>query len=231
MTMTQAGSMPPIHAVLFDMDGTLLNSRAAIAETYRRATGAVLRKPFAAAGPPLDHVLQLRASEAFLFLADQDAALADELAATFQRIYAELEPDIALFDGAAEVLAELRRRDIRLGVVTTKARRRLDMHLETAGLTDVLDVTVAGEETERNKPDPLPITVALERLGVPPQRALYVGDGPNDVIAARRAGARPVGVAHGFHPAECRAAEPEFWIDALPALLDLVGESMTTRRA
>jgi HAD superfamily hydrolase (TIGR01509 family) len=229
MTIAPAGRGPSIDAVLFDMDGTLLDSRTAIAETYRRATGAVLRKPFAAEGPALDHVLQLRASEAFLFLAEDDPVLADQLAATFQRIYAELEPGVALFDGAAEVLAELHRRDVRLGVVTTKARRRLDMHLETAGLAGLLDVTVAGDETERNKPDPLPITIALARLGVRADRTLYVGDGPNDVIAARRAGARSVGVAHGFHPAECRAAEPEFWIDALPELLDLVGAPAARR--
>jgi HAD superfamily hydrolase (TIGR01549 family) len=219
-----SGHPPSIAAVLFDMDGTLLDSRAAIAETYRRATGAVLRRPFTADGPALDHVLQLRASEAFLFLAAGDAVLAARLAVTFQRVYAELEPDIGLFEGAGELLVELGRRDIRLGVVTTKARRRLDMHLERAGLTHLFDVTVAGEETERNKPDPLPITIALERLEIPPEKALYVGDGPNDIIAARRAGARAVGVAHGFHPAECRAAEPEFWVETLPELLDLVGE-------
>jgi pyrophosphatase PpaX len=211
-----------VEAVLFDVDGTLIDSRSAIVDAYREASESVLGRPFAYEGVALDELIQLHSRDGCRHVAGADAHLVDDLMRAFSDSYRAHEPTIAWFPSAIESLVALRDMGCRLGIVTTKARERLDSLLRASHVEELFDITISGNDAERHKPDPLPITIALEALGLAPTHALYVGDGPNDVRAAHGAGVPAVGVAFGFHPEECRAEQPEHWLADYAELPDLV---------
>jgi phosphoglycolate phosphatase len=217
-----------IEAVMFDMDGTLLDSWQALLGAYRDATTRVLGKPFPVEREEVDHLIQLRARDAFPLIAGGDPELAKRVEAAFGESYRSRSEQIALYEGVGEMLRALRDQGLKLGIATSKSRVRLDRDLEQTGIGALLDATVCGDEVPAAKPDPAPIQAIMELLGVVPAASLYVGDGANDVLAAQRAGVQAVGAGYGFHPRACRAAGPEHWIEAP---LDLPGVVAGARTA
>jgi HAD superfamily hydrolase (TIGR01509 family) len=211
-----------VDAVLFDMDGTLLNSWDALVGAYHDATRQVLGAPAPVEREDIDHLIQLRAREAFPMLAGGDIELAGRIEAAFAESYRSRADQIDLYDGVAEMLRDLRARDIVLGIATSKSRARLDRDLEMTGIGELMDATICGDEVPAAKPDPAPLRAAMDMLGVERAATLFVGDGSNDVLAAQRAGTRAVGAGYGFHPELCRAAGPDFWLEAPRDLPDLV---------
>jgi len=211
-----------IEAVMFDMDGTLLDSWEALLGAYHDATTEVLGAPTPVERAEIDELIQLSARDAFPRLAGGDPELAKRIQAAFGESYRSRSEQIALYDGVAETLRTLRDQGLKLGIATSKSRVRLDRDLEQTGIAELLDATICGDEVPAAKPDPSPIHAIMELLGVEPAAALYVGDGANDVMAAQRAGVEAVGAGYGFHPQACRAAGPEHWIDdplALPGVV------------
>ncbi|MDQ2699973.1 MAG: HAD hydrolase-like protein, partial [Actinomycetota bacterium] len=90
------------------------------------------------------------------------------------------------------------------------------------GIEKYFEITITGDDVPHAKPDPAPIRAGIEFFGIEPDRLLYVGDGPVDVIAAREAGARQAGVEFGFHPEECRAENPDYMLDSYLDLIPIV---------
>ena len=117
------------------------------------------------------------------------------------------------------VLAELLERGHRLGIVT--AKRRVTVELARC-LEHLFEVVVGGDETARHKPDPAPLLLALERLGASAEDAVYVGDSPFDMQAARAAGLYAIGVSWGrIHTAD-KLLEADVVIDRPEELLELL---------
>jgi pyrophosphatase PpaX len=96
-----------------------------------------------------------------------------------------------------DVLATLKNEGRRLGIVTAKRRLTVDLAFARLPIEHFFDVVVGGDETERHKPDPAPLVLALERLGAVAEDAAYVGDSPFDMQAANAAGLYAVGVSWG----------------------------------
>jgi HAD superfamily hydrolase (TIGR01509 family) len=209
--------------VLFDMDGTLLDSQQALLGAFRDATTEVLGAPFPVQREDADRVIQLSSKDVFPELAGGDGETAKRIEASFHRSYRARTDELRLFPGVREMLTALHEVGDTLGVVTSKSRVRLDRDLEQNDIGHLLDVTVCGDEVPAAKPDPAPIIAAMEMLSVKPAGVLFVGDGANDVIAAHSAGIRVVGAGYGFHPEACRAAGPDHWIEAPLDLLRIVG--------
>jgi phosphoglycolate phosphatase len=212
----------PVDAVLFDMDGTLLNSWDALVGAYHDATARVLGTPFPVEPEDVYRIIQMRARDAFPAIAGGDLEVAGRIEAAFGESYRTRAEQISLYEGVFEMLTELRGLGVRLGIATSKSRVRLDRDLAQTGIVQLIDATVCGDEVPAAKPDPAPIVAITDKLSVAPKRALYVGDGANDVRAAQAAGAPATGVGYGFHPEDCRAAGPEYWIEQpreLPALV------------
>lgn len=220
--MRQVDAWTPVDAVMFDMDGTLLNSWDALVGAYHDATRQVLGAPYPVEPEDVDRIIQMRARDAFPAIAGGDLALAARIEAAFGASYRARASQISLYDGVFEMLTELRDLGLRLGIATSKSRVRLDRDLQQTEIGELIDATICGDEVSVAKPDPAPIVAITEKLALPPARGLYVGDGANDVMAAQAAGVRAAGAGYGFHPAACRAAGPEFWIEQprdLPALV------------
>ena len=167
--------------------------------------------------------MQLRGEDAFALLAEGDPQLAERLATAFHPHYVSRAERALPFPGTLETLQRLHAAGLKIGVATSKARVRLDLETERTGIGAFVDEEISGDEVSAAKPDPECVVEVIRRLGARPERTLFVGDGPNDILAGRGAGALTVAVSFGFHPAEARAAGPDHAIDAMPELLALAG--------
>jgi pyrophosphatase PpaX len=210
-----------LGAVLFDFDGTLVDTTDLIYQSMRHATGEVLGREIsrdvlmANVGQPLPRQMELLSAE-------HAEALLDSY-----RLHNEENHDALIreFPGVEESLARLKAAGVRVGVVTSKRRFSVDMALKKfPGLGDVVDQWVTMEDTTEHKPRPEPLLKGLEMLGnVPREQAAYVGDSPFDVTAAKAAGVESVAVSWGaFSEDALRAAEPDQLVPDLDAAVDVL---------
>lgn len=218
----------PLAAVLFDLDGTLLDTAGDIALALNRA----LAEQGWPAVPPADvrqmigrgaPMLVERAARAQQRVVDPATQAA--IVERFFHHYGELEETgecaARPYDGAAEALRILHTKGLRIAVVTNKQQRFADALLKLLGLIQWVDLVVGGDTCERRKPDPQPLLHACTQLGVTSLQALMVGDSTNDVQAARAAGMPVLCVPHGYNEGQDPRSLP---CDALlEGLADLPG--------
>ncbi|NNE64119.1 MAG: phosphoglycolate phosphatase [Gammaproteobacteria bacterium] len=128
-----------------------------------------------------------------------------------------------LYDGVIEGLEYLKSRGYRLGCVTNKARSFTIPLLEQTAIMAYFEVAICGDDTERKKPDPLPLLTAAEQLQVKPQQALMIGDSKSDVAAARAAGFQIICMSYGYnHGEDIRGYAPDAVIDSMHQLKQLL---------
>ena len=204
--------------VLFDLDGTVIDTGSIILASMRHAAETVIGGTYtdeqlmaAVGGPGLE--AQMRAL---------DPERVDELVRVYRAHNEPLHQTISVFEGMPAALDELRDRGHRLGIVTAKRRATVDLAFARVPIEHLFETVVGGDETERHKPDPQPLQLALERLGASPDQAAYVGDSPFDMQAAKAAGCFAIGVSWGrIHTAE-KLADADVVIHHAGELLELV---------
>ena len=193
-----------MQAILFDWDGTLVDSLGA----FHTANAAVMT----AFGLPFDEVVYRRNYVPdwrlmYLRLGIPGDRL-DEANELWHASYAAA-PEVVAFAGVPAALTALRDAGARLGIVTAGHREIVLPQLEATGLADLLPVRVFGDDLEVHKPDPAPLRRALSKLGLAdrPADAAYLGDAPTDMQMAVAVGVRPIGIASVLgDPDELRAA-------------------------
>jgi HAD superfamily hydrolase (TIGR01549 family) len=214
-----------MRAILFDWDGTLVDSLGA----FQHANAAVM----AAFGLPWDEVIYRRNyvpdwRQMYLRLGVPRDRL-DEANELWHTTFAQAE-DVIAFEGVPAALARLGELDCELGIVTAGDRFIVEPQLDRTGLGALLRVRVFGDDLPVHKPDPAPLRRALELLGLEahPDDVAYVGDAPTDMRMARAVGVRAIGIASVVgDPDELRAAGADevattvaTWVEALVARLD-----------
>jgi len=219
-------------AVLFDLDGTLLDTVADIASALNRTMAECGCKPLAEAevrgmigrGAPI-LIERAAASQGRVINAATQAAMTERFFHHYGLLEESNEHSARPYAGAAESLRTLHDAGLRTAVVTNKQHRFAAALLNRLGLAHWVDVVVGGDTCPRRKPDPQPLLFACESLHVPPSAALMVGDSVNDVQAARAAGIPIVCVSYGYNEGrDPRSLECDVLLDSLaelPALLQV----------
>lgn len=227
----------PIRLALFDCDGTLVDSQHAIVTAMAAAFEAFDLTP----PDPMQtrRVIGLSLEDAVGRLLPDEAEVAparvaDAYRATFRAHRTAGLHEDPLFPGIREALDDLDRAGVTLGVVTGKSRRGLDAVLERHGLAGRF-VTLQTADVAPGKPDPGMVLQALAETGADRSDTVVIGDTSFDMLMARAARARAVGVSWGYHhPSELLAAGADLLVDgcgAIPvAVLDLL-DGPAARRA
>jgi HAD superfamily hydrolase (TIGR01509 family) len=200
-------------AVIFDCDGTLVDSEPLARTAWERALapyGYALTDADAEAsvGLPYPRVHAYFAERAELPAAEPFwVELSGEL-------FALIDSELAPFDDAVNAARELRSRGVPVAVASSSPRDRLHRTLRRAGLLDAFDVTVAGDEVTNGKPAPDMFLLAAERLGAPPEECVVIEDSPPGVQA---------GMAAGMHTlAVCRVPGTEASLAAADRVVDFL---------
>ena len=222
--------MKDIHsgaaAVVWDLDGTLVDSAKDIATSLNRLLGEnelaalddALIKNMIGEGVA---VLIRRGFEAHGIT--PDGKRLESLVERFLVIYSEVATaSTRLFPGAREALQSLSDAGLRQAICTNKPEAITRQVLAGLGIADCFDVVIGGDTLPRNKPDPLPLRTALEGLDVAPERSLMVGDSAIDVQTAHAAGVSVAFVTFGYGPGPSHPHKADYLIDDfadLPAVV------------
>jgi pyrophosphatase PpaX len=206
--------------LLFDLDGTVVDSGAIILASMRHATREVLGRDYsdeellqAVGGPGLEAQMSALAPEHV-----------DRLVDVYRAHNEPLHDDLEACAGMEDVLVRLRDEGRRLGIVTAKRRVTVELAFEHVPLGHLFETIVGGDETERHKPDPEPLLLAARRLAADPAATAYVGDSPFDVRAAKAAGMFAVAVTWGrIHDrGRLEAEHPDAVVDTAEELLGVL---------
>ncbi len=186
--------------VVFDWDGTLMDSTAVIVASLQAAC--------ADAGLPVPsderahHIIGLGLNDAMAYVLPGVARdVYPHVVERYGHHFRTREPDAPLFAGAQELLADLRGAGHRLAIATGKSRRGLDRVLEKTGLAPLFHATRCGDESA-SKPAPDMLFDLMRILDVDPGRTLMIGDTTHDLQMAANAGIAAVAVCYGAHPRE-----------------------------
>jgi phosphoglycolate phosphatase len=210
--------------IVFDWDGTLVDSASAIVECIQQASCELgLEVP---ERERASHVigLGLRDSLRFALPALSEKRYA-EFAACYSRHFLARESAMLPFAGIRDVLEELRARGHTLAVATGKSRPGLDRALEASGLKSCFAATRCADETHP-KPNPAMLLALMQALRISGAEALMIGDTSHDMDMARSAGVEALAVSYGAHPGEAlRACAPRGCVDSVEDLRQWLREN------
>jgi len=207
--------------VLFDLDGTLIDSGPIILASMQHAVGTVLGREI----PPAELQMSIGGQGIVAQMTAIDPDHVDELLDAYREHNDGLHETLEAFDELLAVLPGLKAEGRKLGIVTAKRHRTVGLALDRfPALASAFDVVIGFEDTSRHKPDPEPVMLAVERLGGTPREAVYVGDSPFDIGAAKAAGVFAVAVGWGgIHPDErLLVEEPDAFVHTPEELLDVI---------
>lgn len=197
--------------MIFDFDGTLLDTFPAIAAGFNAALQPIFGRTYTDAevvahfGPP-DEGMIAKA------LAAHPREVYEQAVERYFTVFEKADRDIEIFEGILPMLDELSARGVPLGIMTGKGRRAAEITLSRIGWKPRFGVIITGDDTRAPKPDPEGILLAARELDVASQNCIYVGDSPADVQAAHAAGMKAVVAGwHGFYRAELEKLAPDFW--------------------
>jgi pyrophosphatase PpaX len=204
--------------VLFDLDGTVVDSGSIILASMRHATREVLGRDFgdaelmqAVGGPGLEAQMEVFAPERV-----------DDLVRVYRAHNEPLHDELEACAGMEEVLLRLHEQGHRLGIVTAKRRSTVELAFARVPIAHLFETVVGGDETQKHKPDPEPLLLAAERMNARPAETAYVGDSPFDIRAAKAAGMHAIAVTWGrIHDRErLEREEPDAIVDTAEELLE-----------
>ena len=200
--------------VVFDWDGTLLDSTGAIVKAIQAASRDI------GVTPPSDekarYVIGMGLREALMHAVPElPESRYDDLVNAYRKHYLSGDHELTLFDGVEQLLQTLQAQHRWIAVATGKSRLGLDRALGHSGLGRYFDTTRTADET-RSKPHPQMLEEIINQFAVDPERTLMIGDTTHDLLMAKNAGARGLGLTHGAHPASAlEDCDPVALVDSI----------------
>lgn len=209
-----------IKAVLFDFDGTLLNTNDLIFASYSYAFKTVMGRDITD-----DEIHSLYGKPLYSSL-----AVYGEYQDDLYRVYRQFNTEnhdklVKFFDKASEGVIKLKERGYKLAVVTSKRLDTLKRGIHLLGLDDCFDVLITPDDTDKHKPDPTPVLTACERLGVGAEESIMVGDSIFDLQCGRSAGTKLAAVKYSTTFDALLEYKPEYVVDTLEELANMIIES------
>ena len=211
--------MATFKGILFDNDGTLVDTHDLILSSMRHCTRTVLDREI-----PEEVLMRKVGQPLAVQMRDftSDEALQVELLRVYREHNLSVHDDVvAAFPGTQEALARLKEAGVRMGVVTSKMHDLAWRGLEITGLAPYLDCCIGADDCVRYKPEPEPVVRGCEALGLDPAECLYVGDSPYDIHAGNAAGCKTAAVSWGvFSFDEMRAENPTYEFESFEQFAD-----------
>ncbi len=218
-----------VDAVLFDLDGTLLDTlpdlfvaaNAMLVELGHAPRTLEEIRRFVGKGIP-NLVLRCLTDDR-----EVEPALAETALPVYRRHYGAVNGDATrIYDGVEPTLEKFKSQGLRLGCVTNKAHAFTLPLLERVGLAHYFDVIVSGDTLPQKKPDPAPLVHASETIGVPPERVIMIGDSANDAQAAQAAGMPVLLLTYGYSEGRpVDTIECDGVVSTFPELLRYIGRA------
>lgn len=213
--------MPDIHTVLFDLDGTLLDSVDLIVDSYHHTLAAHSLPPMTR-----DEILAGLGTTLYAVfgrMTDDRDTIASWVATYREYNLAHHDARARAYPGTVDMVRRIKAAGHRLGLVTSKNRGGAERGLKLMGLDGVMEVIVGADDVVKPKPDPEPVLLALARLSEPAETTFFVGDSHHDIYSGRAAGVLTAGVTWGpFDRAHLEFAAPDYYCDTPQELLTLI---------
>ena len=209
-------------AVLFDFDGTIMNTNDIIIQSWQHTFRTIEGKerPLEEITPSFGEPLSVTMKK---FFPKRDT---DEMVGTYRdyqrSVYAE---SVHMFPGIADVISTLKANDYLVAIVTSRLWESTTQGLYKFDIAHMFDAVVSAEDTTVHKPDPAPCLICLDKLGVKPEEAIFVGDSKFDVLCAKNAGVQSVLVGWSVCVTEEEKAgvyKPDYFIEKPMDLLAIV---------
>ena len=212
--------------LLFDLDGTLVDSITLIVESMRNA---FRDRPHAPTDAQWITKIGTPLTACFSDWAKDDDDVKTLVAGYREYQLAHHDRLVSAYPGVPETLKTLRDQGHRLGVVTSKGEELAHRALRLTGIDPLFDGVIGLESSIRHKPDPEPVLVALRRFNASPDQAAFVGDSPYDILAGNGAGVTSIAALWGpFTREQLAPSEPDLWLNSILELSAVVSR-MTVR--
>ena len=209
-----------IDTVLFDLDGTLIDSNHLIITTFKYVFETELPHiimkdedyiPFI--GPTL--------VQGFGKYVKEESQI-QHLVQVYRKKNLEIHDElITAFDGALDLLIHLKSKGIQTGIVSSKMHFLVERGLKVTGLLPYIDVIIGSDDVINHKPHPEPIIKALN-LFDDIDEAIYIGDHPNDILSGKAAGVKTIGMNYSWHLQGLKDAKADYYLDSLIQIKEVI---------
>ncbi|MBS4178411.1 pyrophosphatase PpaX [Lederbergia citrea] len=209
-----------ITTLLFDLDGTLIDTNDLIVSSYLHTLGQYYPGKYGK-----EDVLPFMGPTLHEVFTGIDPEKVEEMIAIYRKYNVE-HHDLLVkeFDGVFETIRTLHENGYKMAIVSTKVRNVVLKGLVLTNLDQFFDVVISLDEVERAKPDPEPLEKALAALGSTPEEAMMIGDNHHDILGGKNAGTATCGVAWSLKGREyLEEYQPDYILENMADLLDIVG--------
>lgn len=223
-----------ISGVLFDLDGTLLDSIIPMQDEFVKVAGGlgatINEEQRHNAADNLRRILTTGTSPfagiSFLWRLGRDVGLPTHkrlhlMVLTYFRLK-HIANNSKLFDGVQEVLEVLWKKGIKMAIVTTRSRKELLRIMKILSIGSYFNAAVSRDDVKTGKPSPDSLLLALRQLGLKPEEVAIVGDMPTDIEAGRRAGTKTIGLSNGIFKKELAASQPDILVSSIGEVLAIL---------